>query len=259
MAQLTQYGQQAVNNLAMKYNLSFNAVNNMLISVSNGGGSMAQFNEPELGGSGQWMMGGMTMTGDMFNHGLNATVSNLCTELSNLLNSGNEVFVPLPRAQSNTWWPAEFGNATSSGAQNNMRYAFFAPPVCRLVLDINGSVSVYNTLNHQISGVSQQQGGTTNLQFTSQFGYVNLLDLPMISGEIIGSKNPAPVNVQSEPLQEQAPVQPEVSSQINDSGSGSNNSADVFDQIERLGDLMSKGYITTEEFETKKKGLLDQI
>ena len=38
------------------------------------------------------MQGGMTMVGDMFNHGLKAKVDNLCTELSRLL--AQQPFVP---------------------------------------------------------------------------------------------------------------------------------------------------------------------
>ena len=37
----------------------------------------------------------MTMVGDMFNYGLKATVSGLCSELSSLLSS-QQIFVPLP-------------------------------------------------------------------------------------------------------------------------------------------------------------------
>jgi len=79
---LTPAGQNIVNDIAFRYNLSVDAVIHMLISVNNGGGTMAQFNCPELGGSGQWMQGGMTMVGDMFNYGLQSKVVNLCNELS---------------------------------------------------------------------------------------------------------------------------------------------------------------------------------
>jgi len=43
----------------------------------------------------QWMAGGMTMVGDMFNHGLQATVSGLASDLSSLLTS-TPVYVPAP-------------------------------------------------------------------------------------------------------------------------------------------------------------------
>jgi hypothetical protein len=70
MKQLTPEGQQIINNLAQRYGFSADAVFSLLQSVINGNGSMAQFNHPEFGGSGQWMRGGMIMLGDMFNNSL---------------------------------------------------------------------------------------------------------------------------------------------------------------------------------------------
>ena len=58
-----------------KIGVSVDAVRTLLFAVAAGGGTLAQFNHPELGGNGQWMSGGMTMVGDMFNYGLKATVS----------------------------------------------------------------------------------------------------------------------------------------------------------------------------------------
>ena len=95
MQQLTPAGQNIVNDIAQRYNLSQEAVVYMLGAVNQGGGSMAQFNSPELGGSGQWMRGGMTMVGDMFNNGLKSTVDNLCNELSNAL-VNTQMFPPAP-------------------------------------------------------------------------------------------------------------------------------------------------------------------
>ncbi|MDU0354702.1 hypothetical protein RS130_12935 [Paraglaciecola aquimarina] len=99
MQNLTQDGQQLVNNLSAKYNLSFDAVMHMLIAVNNGAGSMAQFNCPELGGSGQWMRGGMTMVSDLFNYSLKMTVDNLCNELANGL-ANLQIFVPIPKRRT---------------------------------------------------------------------------------------------------------------------------------------------------------------
>src|SRR5271169_3970317 len=59
----------------------------LLQALVNSNGSMAQFNHSELGGGGQWMRGGMTMVGDMFNYGLKSKVDGLCSELSQLLPS----------------------------------------------------------------------------------------------------------------------------------------------------------------------------
>lgn len=71
------------------------------------------------------------------------------------------------------WWPQELGEPSSSGAQNGMRYAFF-PAKRRLLVERNGSKTVYDSGDHQISGVSQQSGGSSSLVFTSQAGPVAL-------------------------------------------------------------------------------------
>src|SRR3984957_6631997 len=161
----------------------------LLFAVSAGGGSMAQFYHSGLGGGGQWMRGGMTMVGDMFNHGLQATVSGICSELSSLLSS-QQVFVPLPPnagggggygGVGNSWWPAELGSPSSSGGQNDSRYAYF-PQTQRLAIDRGGQLTIYNTLDHQIGGVQQQQGGPYgSLSFSSQFGTFTVDSLPIVS------------------------------------------------------------------------------
>ncbi len=62
---------------------------------------------------------------------------------------------------------------SSSGAQNGMRYAFF-PEKRRLLVEQDGKKTVYDSGDHQISGVSQQSGHTSALVFTSQSGPVAL-------------------------------------------------------------------------------------
>ena len=181
MQNLTQAGENIVTDIASRYHLSNDAVIHMLIAVNNGGGTMAQFNSPELGGSGQWMQGGMTMVGDMFNHGLQATVDNLCNELSGALMQHQIFPVVATQGQgSNQWWPQELGAPFSSGAQNNIRYAVFPQ---RLAIEQNGNITIYDTLDHQIGGVSQQQGGDTSLSFSSQYGTISVSSLPVISGD----------------------------------------------------------------------------
>lgn len=85
MRPLSPAGQQAIHDLAQRHGFSPAAVHCMLEAVIHGNGSMAQFNHPEFGGSGQWMSGGMTMVSDMFNHALKSRVDGLCSELSNLI------------------------------------------------------------------------------------------------------------------------------------------------------------------------------
>ena len=70
-------------------------------------GRWYQFNIQELGGNGQWMSGGMTMVGDMFNYGLQGTVSNLCGELSNAMANGS-FFKRQQTIAGSAWWPEEF-------------------------------------------------------------------------------------------------------------------------------------------------------
>ena len=66
MRPLSAAGQQAIHDLAQRHGFSPDAVLGLLEAVIHGHGSMAQFNHPEFGGSGQWMPGGMTMLSDMF-------------------------------------------------------------------------------------------------------------------------------------------------------------------------------------------------
>src|SRR5450755_4285839 len=141
----------------------------MLQALVNGNGTMAQFCHSELGGGGQWMLGGMTMVGDMFNYGLKSKVDGLCSELSQLLaqqpfvpfppsfqsqsqgggqQQGGSVgagsaslFVPEPPGRaSGQWWPPELGFPSGSGAQNQVRYAYFSP-AHRLAVELNGHVT----------------------------------------------------------------------------------------------------------------------
>ncbi|MDF7800764.1 SHOCT domain-containing protein [Pontiellaceae bacterium B1224] len=253
MQTLTSTGQNLVANISQRYGLSQDAVIHMLIAVNNGGGSMAQFSSPELGGSGQWMRGGMTMVGDMFNNGLRNTVDNLCCELADILAS-NQVFPVIPAGTpgSAQWWPGDLGTPFSSGGQNNIRYAVFPN---RLAVELNGNVSVYDTLDHQIGGVSQQQGGDTSLTFSSQYGTISVNSLPIVSGP--GISQPAPTNFANPPVQEMAqePVQePVVPTQELPSATG-----DVFELIEKLARLRDAGAITSEDFEAKKTELLSRI
>jgi hypothetical protein len=265
MQNLTQDGQQLVNNLSRKYNLSFDAVMHMLIAVNNGAGSMAQFNCPELGGGGQWMRGGMTMVGDMFNYGLKNTVDNLCNELANgLVNF--QVFVPIPKGTpgSNQWWPGDLGQPFSSGAQNNIRYAVFPN---RLAVELNGQVTVYNTLDNNIGGVSQQQGGDSSLTFSSQYGTIAVNSLPIVSGVGIA---PAPQRNFAEPTQNNYAqannnqtsshsVQTNNAPQSNTSLPSSTSIDETLQIIEKLAKLKDAGAISENEYNSKKTELLNRI
>jgi hypothetical protein len=273
MQELTPGGEQAVQNLAQRYRISGDAVRAMLLAVSAGGGTMAQFYIPELGGGGQWMRGGMTMVGDMFNSGLQATVSGLCAELSSLL-ATQQVFAPLPPAYSgggfvssgNAWWPAELGSPSSSGGQNDARYAYF-PGAQRLAIDRNGQVTVYNTLDHNIGGVQQQQGGQSgSMSFSSQFGTFGVESLPIVSP--VPSAPPReppappwqPPPAYSPPAQSPAVHSPAPApSSLSTSFGPPQSQAEILSALERLGQLHQQGVLSESEFKDKKADLLARL
>jgi hypothetical protein len=266
---LTDAGQQAVQALAQRYGVSMDAALALLYAVSAGGGTMAQFFHPELGGGGQWMQGGMTMVGDMFNGRLQYTVSGLCSELSTLLRS-QQVFLPPPPESgpfgsmhsSNTWWPSELGQPSSSGGQNDNRYAYFPGPR-RLAVQRAGQVTVYDTLNHDIGGVQQQQGGPYGSQsFTSQFGTFTVESLPIVSPQ---QQQQQPAS--SPPFVQQPPSPQPTSAQApafspaysNDSSAGPSASSDILGSIERLAQLHQRGILSDDEFRSKKAELLARL
>ena len=240
--QLTPKGDQAIRDLAQRYGVSVDAVRTLLFAVSAGGGTLAQFDHPELGGSGQWMSGGMTMVGDMFNYGLKAKVSGLCADISSLLYS-EQLLVPLPVHSigrsifpGNAWWPAELGNPSSTGGQNDVRYAYF-PQKRRLVILLNGIVTLYDTLDHQIGGVQQQQGGyAVSLMFTSQYGTFSIDTLRMVSS----TSDPAT----AASSYESARPAPAFSATSHGGSTGAPQSNDeILKSLERIADLHQKGIL----------------
>jgi hypothetical protein len=61
-----------------------------------------------------------------------------------------------------------------------VRYAYF-PQAHRLAIEVNGRVTVYDTLDHQLGGFSQQQSRGSSLSFHSQHGLVDVASLPIVS------------------------------------------------------------------------------
>ncbi len=251
--ELSEHGQQLVSSLASRTGFSPEAVKQLLLALQRGNGSMAQFSHPELGGSGQWARGGMLMIGDMFNDALKARVNALATELASALVAGSpaptQANPPASPSQSSgaamgftnapaslfapqpTWYPADLGTPNSSGAQNATRYAYFAGKR-RLAVEVGGRVSLYDTLEHQITGFGQQQGGAGSLSFTSQHGTVDLSALPVVHGG------------------HEAAVAP---------GSSGNAQASVFEAIAQLSALKDRGILTELEFAAKKAELLARV
>jgi hypothetical protein len=174
--------QQIFSNLSQKYGISVSAVEEMAMALQRGNLSMAQFNHPDLGGLGQWMQGGMTMVGDMFNNQLKYTVDNLCSDLVFEINQNPITFKPLvsnTSFQNDSWYPASLGVPSSSGGQNATRYAYF-PQMQRLAVQINGLVSIYSTTGYDIYGFGQQQPDANFLTMSTQVGTIYLNQLTKV-------------------------------------------------------------------------------
>jgi hypothetical protein len=165
--------------IAAKHGFSVPAAQAALDAVRYGGGTQAQFSHPELGGMGQWQRGGMIMIGDMFNNNLKYRVSALLEDLCTLPAPpppapGTPGFAP---AGGGNWWPGDLGFPSSTGGQNNSRYAYF-PDRGRLVTEDNGYVTVYDTTGITVYGFGQQQPGPVNgLTLSTSNGQLRPTDL----------------------------------------------------------------------------------
>ena len=233
-----------IDKIARQTGFSAEAVAVMLRAVQAGNGGMAQFSHPEFGGAGQWMRGGMTMLGAMWDHALQGRVAALCEMLAALPagqpgSGGAASFQSQSGGDSGRWWPADLGTPSGTGAQDHTRYAYFAPSH-RLVVDIGGRITVYDTRDHHIGGFSQQQGASGSTTFISQHGAIDVATLPIVSGAAASgtrSAEPVPASPQSPPGAD----------------------GDVFAAIEKLANLRAKGILSEGEFEAKKAELLARL
>jgi hypothetical protein len=260
-AAVTPEVETAITDIAQRHGISREAVLAMLFALHTGGGTMAQFSIPELGGSGQWMRGGMTMVGNMFDNALKARVDALCNELSQLLTT-TTVFRS-SGAQSQTgftsanWWPADLGVPSSAGAQNDARYAIF-PGTRRLAIQVSGVTRVFDTGDHQIGGVQQQQGGGSgSVSFTSQFGTFDVSSLRELGAkQVAETPATAPTPQQHSAQTPQSAPQPQAPGP---SSGGSGDPAAIVAAIESLAGLHERGILSAEEFGAKKAELLGRL
>jgi hypothetical protein len=228
--------------VADRHGVSLDAVRHLLQALERGHGRMAQFDHPDLGGMGQWTAGGMTMVGRLFDDGLRVRVSSLCSELAATLppegfashaSGGRPV-------GAGEWWPGDLGRPSSTGSQNGMRYAYF-PESRRLAIEEGSGVVVYDTGEHDISGVSQSNG---LISFTGSAGAVALDRLRRLDAEVAAPRRPDPAPAAPEPT-------PPPATQT-DPG-------DVLATIERLAALYARGVLTSQEFRDKKAELLARL
>ena len=188
---------RAIIETAHRNGLGEEAVRVLFRALTAGRGTQAQFSHPELGGFGQWS-GGMIQIGDMFNTGLKARVAAACADLAGLAARAGDGNPPgshqsqrqgagdpsgppgsVAAPDRGAWWPADFGQPASTGAQNHTRYACF-PDRRRLVVERDDRTKIYDTGPHRITGFSQQQSAASDMMFTSQLGPVALDDLTVV-------------------------------------------------------------------------------
>lgn len=288
MLPLTPQGQTIIEALAQRHGVSTGAAVAMLHALVEGNGTMAQFSHSEFGGMVQWSKGGMTMVGDMFNHALKAKVDALGSELAGLLatqpglmqrsshqsqsqSQGSQgelgdvsLFVFSGAGRAGTWWPAEFGTPAAAGAQNDVRYAYF-PAVRRLAIQVQGRVTLYDSEDHHITGISQQQSAGASLTFVSQKGLVRIADLRVVPAPVCEERGSDETG--GEPMASATPA-----AKQRDDGVGTASRSvpprsvpdagpadDIFVKIERLADLRNKGILSEDEFTAKKSELLGRL
>jgi Short C-terminal domain len=274
MQNLSPEGLRIVTDVAKRHGVSLDAAVALLGALAQGKGRQAQFNHPDLGGMGQWSQGGMIMVGDMFNQSLKHRVDALCNELAGLVDGqpslradarhfqsqrqsgggGVSLFVE-GSGSAGQWWPAELGSPASTGAQNDLRYAFF-PGSRRLAIRQDGQVQVYDTGERELSGFSQQQGGDQSLTFTSQSGVVRLADLAEVSGGET-SRAPAPAAPTPPPVPQARAAVP--ATPAAGTPAASLPASEILKIIESLAGLREKNIITEEEFRAKKAELLGRL
>ncbi len=272
MSRLTPEGRAALARIAEPLGFPVDAAEAMLDALVAGGGGMAQFDHPALGGRGQWMRGGMVMTGDFLDHATKARVDRLATALSDVLANEPSFAGGSFQRQSQTsgglestrrtqdsrdalrawlapsagadapsargdWWPPELGAPDAAGAQDDVRYAWFAAPR-RLAVDRHGRTTVYDTGEHRIHGIAQQQNAFSDLDFSSQLGSVDLQELPIVDAIPMPGRPGHPGGPR--PVWKHDPHDP-------------------FVALERLSALHAQGVVSDAEFQEKKAELLKRI
>jgi len=199
-------GGEAIAEIAARHGFSDAAASTMAEAIMSGHGRMAQFSHPELGGMGQWSHGGMLMIGDMFNSDLKTRVGRLADDLAAAVADGSlaqetgaggeskadtserhaddergnaATGAGAVQSSNSASWPAHLGKPSASGSQNGRRYAIFAPSH-RIAVEEDGKVRLYDTGDHDISGVSQAQGSANTLRLSARNGSLDLSDLKQV-------------------------------------------------------------------------------
>jgi hypothetical protein len=247
--------------LAARHGVSRAVVLILREAVMHGKGRMAQFNHPEVGGAGQWMAGGMTMIGDMFNQSLRARVAALCDELAAALRAtpppasvASSVWVATE--PSTAWWPVDLGRPSQTGGQNALRYAVF-PDKRRLATEQAGRVTVYDTQGYVIGGISQQQSDTATVTLSTDRGPVAIDSLPVVPAPPAESAKPAVASEQS--AKPAAASKAQAADGVTRPNISKQDLASILRILEQLAELNGKGVLTDAEFDAKKAEVLARL
>ena len=81
-----------------------------------------------------------------------------------------------PMKAPDPWWPSDLGEPSTTGGQNDSKYAYFADSH-RLAVSQSGDITLYDTGQHEITGVAQDEGDPT---FTTSSGSVPLGELQVV-------------------------------------------------------------------------------
>jgi hypothetical protein len=113
------------------------------------------------------------------------------------------------------------------------------------VIDDAGKRTLYDTADHRIGGVAQQQGAVRTLAFTSQSGPVSLDRLARVDEH----RQPEVKSTEPENAGRPSPSR----------GAHPADATDPFDALERLAELRDRGVIGDADFAAKKAELLKRI
>jgi len=195
--------EDVIPSIAERYHVSVDAAREVERALRATGGRQAQFNHPELGGSGQWMPG-MLMIHAAADRQLRARVEGLLDEVAAVVR-GSDTAAPAALARDpnappalsrvdmpagESWWPAAYGDPAGHGCQSGIRYAWFPGRRCVLV-QVGSRIDCYDTADHQVRGVGQtsassaqaQQGQSSRLVLSTAGGEIPLESLPCIPVE----------------------------------------------------------------------------
>ncbi|MBC7893460.1 MAG: hypothetical protein H7Y12_14685 [Sphingobacteriaceae bacterium] len=187
---------EELSKLAERHGFSPALAQQILAQLQQNGGRQAQFNDPSLGGYGQWQ-GGMLMIGDMMNYALKAKVAAFLADLAALATKSPAVpdaLAQKARQAAETLQQTAFGSAQQSASaqnsasvqqsgrgggfsvtQNGTTYQYSAEHNALVV----NETEIYDTTGLRILGISsQQQNGQGILVLNTDQGPKQLSDLP---------------------------------------------------------------------------------